>query len=88
MNRTVENPRVLFRLDFALRGHAAYTQPLSLERLVELVEQTRARLGGPLLPSNEVNSESNEERVLMAPREAAGTVIECKSRFAIREEAV
>lgn len=48
----------------------------------------RTRLGGPLLPSNEVNSEWNEERVLMGPREAAGTVIECKSRFAIREEAV
>ena len=41
--------RVLFRLDFALRGHAAYIHPHDFESLVSLVEHTVLGLGAPLL---------------------------------------
>ena len=41
--------RLLFRLDFALRGHGAYTDPADLAALVALVEETRRLLGAPLL---------------------------------------
>ena len=45
----VETDRLIFSLDFALRGHAAYCEPASLKTLIALVEETTRRIGGPLL---------------------------------------
>ena len=51
MKRTapVAPDRLLFRLDFALRGHSAYSDPACLESLVGLIESATRRFGAPLL---------------------------------------
>ena len=41
--------RALFRLDFALRGHAAYVAPYDFDELVGVVEHAVMALGAPLL---------------------------------------
>ena len=46
----IDDTRLLFRLDFALRGHVAYTQPLDdMEQLIALVERAGLDIGAPLL---------------------------------------
>jgi hypothetical protein len=49
--------RLLFRLDFALRGHAAYCEPACLKTLIALVEETTRRIGAPLLRYHEQETE-------------------------------
>ena len=88
MNRRAESLRATFRLDFALRGHAAYTQPLPLEQLIELVEDARSQLGAPLLATINAKHVSDSKFVLRPLEAAAGIVIDCRTRFAIRKEAV
>ena len=44
-----KNQHLMFRLDFVLRGHGAYTEPMPLAALIELVERTQQTLGAPLL---------------------------------------
>ena len=46
---TQRNARALFGLDFALRGHRAYADPLDLDTLIALVERMTVRTGAPLL---------------------------------------
>ena len=41
--------RGLFRLDFALRGHVAYSAPLTFDELLNLVERVGLSVGAPLL---------------------------------------
>ena len=41
--------RSVFRLDFALRGHGAYTEPNDLEELIARVERANRKVGAPLL---------------------------------------
>jgi hypothetical protein len=46
----VDDARLLFRLDFALRGHVAYTRPSDdIEQLIALVERAGLDIGAPLL---------------------------------------
>jgi hypothetical protein len=47
--QTAVDDRLLFRLDFALRGHGAYADPLNVVALIELIEAAGLRLGAPLL---------------------------------------
>ena len=46
---SAEAERLLFRLDFALRGHGAYVEPADLESLIAQVEAASLLLGAPLL---------------------------------------
>ena len=85
MKQRDEDDRAVFRLDFALRGHVAYTQPLSLERLIELVEGARTLLGAPLLQTHESNHAENQSNTSVPRLSAPGTVIECRTRFGVRE---
>lgn len=51
MKRNIECDleRIIFRLDFALCGHRAYTDPKDLEELIARLEHASRKVGAPLL---------------------------------------